>query len=128
MTHTFKLDGTPADPPSFKTTVLAWKPGDTIPLSARRAWRNERGSIVTTARARRRLLALRSEGVVFPHSRQRLYGVCPVYDVLPPMADRPPPRSTASAMRSRPELRRPPDASGRSRPQRRPRRAAGPGR
>jgi hypothetical protein len=29
MTHTFKLerlDGTPADPPSFKTTVLAWSP------------------------------------------------------------------------------------------------------
>jgi hypothetical protein len=39
MTHTFKLeriDGTPADPPSFKTTVSAWKPGDTIPLSAGR--------------------------------------------------------------------------------------------
>jgi hypothetical protein len=31
MTHTFKLegmDGTPARPPSFKTTVLAWNPGD----------------------------------------------------------------------------------------------------
>ena len=39
MTHTFKLerlDGTPAYPPSFKTTVLVWKPGDTIPLSADR--------------------------------------------------------------------------------------------
>jgi hypothetical protein len=38
MTHTFKLerlDGTPADPPSFKTTVLAWSPGDTIPLRSR---------------------------------------------------------------------------------------------
>jgi hypothetical protein len=38
MTHTFKLerlDGTPADPPSFKTTVLAWSPGDTIPLGSR---------------------------------------------------------------------------------------------
>jgi hypothetical protein len=35
MTFTFKLerlDGTPADPPSFKTSVLVWKPGDTIPL------------------------------------------------------------------------------------------------
>jgi hypothetical protein len=35
MTHTFKLerlDGTPADPPAFKTTVLSWSPGDTIPL------------------------------------------------------------------------------------------------
>jgi hypothetical protein len=38
MTHTFKLerlDGTPADPPSFKTTVLSWTPGDTIPLGSR---------------------------------------------------------------------------------------------
>jgi hypothetical protein len=35
MTFTFKLerlDGTPAEPPSFKTTVLVWQPGDTIPL------------------------------------------------------------------------------------------------
>jgi hypothetical protein len=39
MTHTFKLerlDGTPADPLSFETTVLVWSPGDTIPLSAGR--------------------------------------------------------------------------------------------
>jgi hypothetical protein len=39
MTVTFKLerlDGTPADPPSMETTVLAWSPGDTIPLSAGR--------------------------------------------------------------------------------------------
>ena len=39
MTHTFKLerlDGTPADPPSFKTTILVWSPGDQIPLSAGR--------------------------------------------------------------------------------------------
>jgi hypothetical protein len=39
MTHTFKLerlDGTPADPPSLKTSVLAWSPGDTIPISAGR--------------------------------------------------------------------------------------------
>jgi hypothetical protein len=38
MTHTFKLermDGTPADPPSFKTTVLACSPGDRIPLGGR---------------------------------------------------------------------------------------------
>jgi hypothetical protein len=38
MTHTFKLerlDGTPADPPSLKTTVLSWTPGDTIPLGSR---------------------------------------------------------------------------------------------
>jgi hypothetical protein len=25
-----RLDGTPADPPSFKTTVLGWNPGDRI--------------------------------------------------------------------------------------------------
>jgi hypothetical protein len=39
MTFTFRLerlDGTPADPPSFETTVLRWQPGDTIPLSAKR--------------------------------------------------------------------------------------------
>jgi hypothetical protein len=38
MTFTFKLerlDGTPAEPPSFKTTVLVWQPGDTIPLGNR---------------------------------------------------------------------------------------------
>jgi hypothetical protein len=39
MTFTFKLeraDGTPAEPPSFKTTVLVGNPGDTIPISAHR--------------------------------------------------------------------------------------------
>lgn len=39
MTHAFKLerlDWTPGDPPSFKTTVLVWSPGDTIPLGALR--------------------------------------------------------------------------------------------
>jgi hypothetical protein len=39
MTFTFKLewlDGTPAEPPSFKTTVLVWKPADTIPLGPNR--------------------------------------------------------------------------------------------
>jgi hypothetical protein len=39
MTHTFKLerlDGTPADPPSFKTTILNWQPGDRIPLDAKK--------------------------------------------------------------------------------------------
>jgi hypothetical protein len=39
MTHTFKLkrlDGTPADPPSFKTTELVWSPGDRIHISAGR--------------------------------------------------------------------------------------------
>ena len=38
MTFTFKLErlgGTPAEPPSFKTTVLVWQPGDTIPLGNR---------------------------------------------------------------------------------------------
>ena len=40
MTHTFKLerlDGTPADPPSIKSSVLAWSPGDRIPISAGRS-------------------------------------------------------------------------------------------
>jgi hypothetical protein len=31
-----RLDGTPADPPSFKTSVLVWNPGDRIPLGANR--------------------------------------------------------------------------------------------
>jgi hypothetical protein len=98
MTHTFKLeriDGTPADPPSFKTTVLAWKPGDTIPLSARRAWRNERASLAAAAvMGRRRLLALRSEGCRLPAFAAAPVRGCPaVYDVLPPMADRPLPEA-----------------------------------
>jgi hypothetical protein len=32
---TFRLeleDGTPADPPTFRTAVPTWRPGDTIPL------------------------------------------------------------------------------------------------
>jgi hypothetical protein len=36
---TYKLefqDRTPADPPGFRTSVLNWRPGDTIPLGARR--------------------------------------------------------------------------------------------
>jgi hypothetical protein len=39
MTFTIKLeraDGTPADPPSISSTVTNWRPGDTIPLSAKR--------------------------------------------------------------------------------------------
>ncbi len=39
MTFAFKLerlDGTPAEAPSFQTTVLSWSPGDTIPLGVNR--------------------------------------------------------------------------------------------
>jgi hypothetical protein len=39
MTVTFKLerlDGRPAEPASFKTTILSWQPGDRIPLDAKR--------------------------------------------------------------------------------------------
>ena len=35
-TLTFKLvtvDGSPADPPTFKTVAAKWDPGDTIPLA-----------------------------------------------------------------------------------------------
>jgi hypothetical protein len=42
MTFTFKLeqaDGTPADPPSFRTAVPNWKTGDTIPLRPGRTLR-----------------------------------------------------------------------------------------
>jgi hypothetical protein len=28
-------DGTPANPPTFRTSVPAWQPGDTIPLGGR---------------------------------------------------------------------------------------------
>jgi hypothetical protein len=36
--YTFRLelkDGTPADPATFRTAVLTWEPGDTIPLGNR---------------------------------------------------------------------------------------------
>ena len=36
MTFTFKLerlDGTPAEPATIKSTVTNWRPGDTIPIS-----------------------------------------------------------------------------------------------
>jgi hypothetical protein len=39
MTLTFKLerlDGTPAERASIKTTILNWRPGDTIPLDGKR--------------------------------------------------------------------------------------------
>jgi hypothetical protein len=35
MTFTFKLerlDGTPVEPPSYRTTVYRWSPGDHIPI------------------------------------------------------------------------------------------------
>lgn len=38
MTFTFKLeqtDGAPADPPSIRSAVTNWGPGDTIPLGRR---------------------------------------------------------------------------------------------
>jgi hypothetical protein len=38
----FKLertDGTPADPPTYRTGVYSWRPGGTIPMSATRTLR-----------------------------------------------------------------------------------------
>jgi hypothetical protein len=38
LAFTFRLeleDGSPADPPTFRTAVLTWKPGDRIPLGPR---------------------------------------------------------------------------------------------
>jgi hypothetical protein len=38
MTFTFRLerlDGSPADPPTFTTTVLVWQPGDPIHLGGK---------------------------------------------------------------------------------------------
>ena len=40
MTYFFRLqrtDGLPADPPTYRSTVLSCRQGDTIPLSAARA-------------------------------------------------------------------------------------------
>lgn len=42
MTYHFRLqrtDGSPADPPTYRSTVFSWKQGDTIPLSADRTLR-----------------------------------------------------------------------------------------
>jgi hypothetical protein len=42
MTFTIKLeraDGRPAEPPSITTTVTNWRPGDTIPLGAKKSLR-----------------------------------------------------------------------------------------
>ena len=42
MAFTYKLeheDGTPADPPTFRTAVPTWKGGDTIPLGRDRRLR-----------------------------------------------------------------------------------------
>ena len=42
MTFTFKLeqaDGTPADPPTIKSTVTNWRVGETIPLRRDRTLR-----------------------------------------------------------------------------------------
>jgi hypothetical protein len=53
MTVTFKLerlDGTPAEPPSIETTVLAWSPGATI--HSRRAGRSRSFAAITTTSTR----------------------------------------------------------------------------
>ena len=70
-------------------------PGGHDPLSARRAWRNERGSTPAVAvKIRRRLLVPRSEVCRLPAFAAAPVRGCPaVYDVLPPMADRPPPKA-----------------------------------
>jgi hypothetical protein len=42
MAFQFRLeheDGTPADPPTLKTAVPNWRPGDTIPLRREKALR-----------------------------------------------------------------------------------------
>jgi hypothetical protein len=42
MTYHFRLqrtDGSPADPPTYRSTVLTWRQGDTIPLTAERTLR-----------------------------------------------------------------------------------------
>lgn len=42
MTYRFRLertDGSPADPPTFRTSEVRWRQGDTIPLSGDRTLR-----------------------------------------------------------------------------------------
>jgi hypothetical protein len=42
MAFTYQLereDGTPADPPTFDTSIPTWRPGDTIPLGRDRTLR-----------------------------------------------------------------------------------------
>jgi hypothetical protein len=42
MTYSFRLqrpDGSPADPPTYRSSVLDWRQGDTIPLDADRTLR-----------------------------------------------------------------------------------------
>ena len=34
-----RTDGSPADPPTYRTGVYSWRPGDTIPMSATRGTR-----------------------------------------------------------------------------------------
>jgi hypothetical protein len=61
MTFTIKLaqaNGTPAKPRSFKSTVLAWNPGDRIPMSP--AVRSRSSASVTTTRPRSRSWSLRT--------------------------------------------------------------------
>jgi endonuclease YncB( thermonuclease family) len=42
MTFSFRLqrtDGSPADPPTYRSSVPSWRQGDTIPLNAERTLR-----------------------------------------------------------------------------------------
>ena len=40
LTYTLEhQDGSPAEPPTFKTAVANWRPGDTIPLGGNRTLR-----------------------------------------------------------------------------------------
>lgn len=42
MTYHFRLqwtDGTPADPPTYRSSTLNWRQGDTIPMTAERTLR-----------------------------------------------------------------------------------------
>ena len=72
-----RTDGTPADPLTLRTAVPTWNPGDTIPLSARRLGEMSAGQSPLGASpyvCDGGSLPLDPRYVVFPHSRQRLYG------------------------------------------------------
>ena len=53
MTFSFRLqrmDGSPADPPTYRSGVLSWQQGDTIPLNA--MWTRRRRPVAIARKKR----------------------------------------------------------------------------
>jgi hypothetical protein len=100
MTFTVRLeqaDGTPADPPSFRTSVLRWEPGDTtrwvrsgrfrsseprsllppLPTSSRTASGRPPSEPPKASKSRRATLVLRAGGPRPRHTRRGFYAHAP---------------------------------------------------